>query len=65
MYVTRGMGWVGGGLGGVGGGGLTGHSKCFQMRTGGTGFTLHMHVRTYTISFHVFVVWCLVLFVKV
>ena len=56
MYVTRGMGE---------GGGVTGHPKCFQRRTGGTGFRFHMQVRTYTIYFHVFVVLCLVLFVKV
>ena len=32
---------------------------------GERGITLHVYVRTYTISFHVFVIWCLVLFVEI
>ena len=36
-----------------------GHPKCLQMCTGERGITLHVYVRTYTISFHVFVLWCL------
>ena len=40
-----------------------GHPKCLQMRTGGEGYHASC-VRTH-ISFHVFVLWCLDLFVKI
>ena len=39
--------------------------KCVEKPTGGRVITPHMHTRTYTISFHVFVSWCLVLFVEI
>ena len=36
------------------GGGMDGHPKCMQLRTGGEAVTPHVYVHTYTISFHVF-----------
>ena len=36
-----------------------GHPKCLQIHTWEEIHTLHVYVRTYTISFHVFVLWCL------
>ena len=43
------------------------HPKWVQLRIGGGGVTLHVYVRTYTLSFHVFgiifAIYCLVLFV--
>ena len=54
MYVARGM---------EGGGG---DPKCLQMCTGGEGHHAScIHTRSYTISFHVFVLWCLVIFVEI
>ena len=50
MYLTRAM--EGGGGGGV-------------IQKGERGITLHVYVRTYNISFHVFLIWCLVLFVEI
>ena len=51
MYVTRGME------------GVTQNAyRCVQ---GEKGIALHVYVLTYTISFHVFVLWCLVLFVEI
>ena len=35
------------------------------IQKGERGIKLHVYVRTYTISFHVFVIWCLVLFVEI
>ena len=45
MYVTRGMEAV-----------IQNVCRCVQ---GERSITLHVYVRTYTISFHVFVLWCL------
>ena len=49
MYVARGMRGVG-----------SGHPRYLQMRAGRGGYR-HVCVRTYTIFFHVFVLWCLTL----
>ena len=41
------------------------HPKCVHVLTGGEGYHASCDVRTYTIPFHVFVLWCLVLFVEI
>ena len=51
MYVTRGMEGV-----------IQDVYRCVQ---GKRGITLHVHVRTYTITFHVFVLMCLVLLLEI
>ena len=38
-----------------------GHQKCVQVRTGGEGYHASCVSTTYTVSVHVFVLWCLVL----
>ena len=51
MYVTKGMEGV-----------IQDVYRCVQ---GKRGITLHVHVRTYTITFHVFVLMCLVLLLEI
>ena len=40
------------------------HPQCVKMRTV-AGITPHVYVRTYTISFHVLLLWCLALVVEI
>ena len=39
--------------------------NCVQVHIGGEGITFHVYILTYTISSHVFVLKCLVLFVEI
>ena len=41
------------------------HLKCMHVLLGEKGITPHVYMRSYTIPFHVFVSWCLVLFVEI
>ena len=50
MYITRGIEGV--------------HPKCVQVRTGGERYHASC-VRTHLYYFHVFVLWCIVLFVEI
>ena len=51
MYVTRWMEGV-----------IQNDNRCIE---GKRGITLQVYIRTYTISFHVFILWCLALFVEI